>query len=78
MAGVAWNIPMKTYLDFDPRKGWPSRSGLFYECQICGDVIASAPAEYARCRCRNFSIDVDAGRMGARDEEKVRLFEEVG
>lgn len=68
---------MKRYADLDPKRGWPSQAGLFYECTLCGDVFPSRPSGYIRCQCRNFSIDVEAGRMGAKNESAIRLFEEV-
>ena len=68
---------MKKYIAFDPKVVWPSQEGLFYECTLCGDVFPSRPSGYVRCQCRNFSIDVEAARMGAKNESAIRLFEEV-
>lgn len=64
----------KKYIHFDPKDGWPNKPGYFYECEICKESIPSAPAEYQKCKCGNFSIDVDYGRRGAKQPDKVKLY----
>lgn len=64
----------RKYIEFDPAKGWPAGSFLYYECMICGSIVNSM--KDGTCACRNLYIDASAGRMGAKDVGKVRLFEE--
>lgn len=59
-------------------KGYPVGPHRFYKCLICSEVLPSRPKDSMQCRCGNVFIDVDAGRMGARDESKIRLLEEPG
>ena len=66
----------KIYAKVDFKKGYPVGRDLFYECEICGDVLPALPSdEFARCKCKNITIDISSARIGAKDESKVRVFE---
>lgn len=68
---------MKKYLEVNFKKGYPSGKSIFYECQICGDIIPSLPKnEVAECTCKNVLVDISSARIGTRDESKVKVFEE--
>ncbi len=75
MNGKKISAPRKLPIAFDPKRSWPRKDGYYYECMICQDTISGMVPTYVRCRCRNLSIDPEAGRMGAREESKIRLFE---
>ena len=62
----------RQYIHFDPQEGWFSGKGLFYECLLCGKAISST--EDSDCTCHNLYVDASAGRIGAKQEDKVRLF----
>ncbi len=53
-------------VSYDPTKGHPTGSSMFYECLTCHDVFPSMPSDSVMCSCRNFYIDVDYGRLGGR------------
>jgi len=69
---------MRREIHFDPKRGWPSAEGLFYQCMRCGEVILSKPTTSVRCKCANIRIDVDAGRLAAEQEDAIKLFVEEG
>ena len=56
-----------------PQTGWPAGSDIFYKCEICGDIIPSLPDGSVLCSCRNMWLDVDYGRFGGKDEEKIAI-----
>src|SRR4051812_10984200 len=62
------------YRTFDPKTGYPAGADLFYECQKCGGSISSQPAKSMACKCRNITIDVEAGRISVQDQAHVKLF----
>ncbi len=64
----------KTYISFDPTRGFPAGSNLYYECRRCGESLPSLPKDSISCSCRNIAIDVDYGRISVRDNNLVRLF----
>ena len=66
--------PNRAYLNWRPRDGWPRGPFLSYECSLCGQSIPSKPTRPLQCGCGN--VFVDAERVLAQDESKVRLFEE--
>jgi hypothetical protein len=66
----------KNYIKPDFRNGYPSDINIFYECQLCKDIINSRPSESLECGCGNLMIDVDFGRMIIEDESQVKVFEE--
>jgi hypothetical protein len=68
---------MKKYIDFNPKRTWPTKPSYYYECGLCGSVIPSQPADNVECSCGNFMIDVGACRIRAINEEAMKLFEEV-
>jgi ABC-type ATPase with predicted acetyltransferase domain len=59
------------YVQYDFTKGWPIGADLFYECQNCGEAIASN--KHGECKCGNVYVDIGAARAGAEDESKVRI-----
>ena len=65
----------RTYLDVDFSKGFPVGRSIFYECKICGQSFSSRSLNSTPCKCGNFSIDVDAGRISVKDESKLKVFE---
>ena len=67
----------KEYIEINNSNGWQIGYDLFYECLICGTSIPSIPTDNVDCKCHNFFIDVDYGRMGAIDESKIKLYRKV-
>lgn len=63
------------YLEHDFATGWPSADDLFYQCQKCGELIAST--QDGQCKCGNVYFDAGYGRAGAADESKVRLVKKL-
>jgi hypothetical protein len=61
----------------DSGEGYPASPDLFYECNICGDVLPSQPEISMSCRCGNVRIDSGYGRLALRDPTKMRIFVEV-
>lgn len=47
----------------------------FYQCINCWTILRSNPPDNEYCVCGNVSIDVDAGRAGARAEWLLRVLE---
>ncbi len=66
----------KKYINPDFKKGYPADKNIFYECQICKDIVESRPIQYLQCTCGNVRIDPDFGRMAIKDESKVKVFED--
>ena len=66
--------PSRAYINWRASDGWPRGPFLNYECAMCGQALPSKPFNPKRCECGNLSVD--SGRIVARDETKVRLFEE--
>ncbi len=62
----------REYINFDLKEGWPTREGLFYECLICRTALSTNKDSF--CKCYNLVVDASAGRIGAKEEDKVRLF----
>ena len=65
----------RNYRTYDPSKGYPVGSNLFYECMMCSEIVPSTPTDSTYCSCRNIMIDVDYGRISIQDHSKARLFE---
>lgn len=55
----------------------PVSDRTFYQCINCWTILRSNPPDNKYCVCGNISIDVDAGRAGARDERLLRVLEIV-
>lgn len=66
--------PNRFYVNWRPRDGWPRGPFLNYECALCGESFASKQSQSSECKCGN--VFVGPERIGAKDESKVRLFEE--
>lgn len=49
----------------------PAGDYIYYICLICYDIINSNPPEPLSCKCRNISVDPDAGRGGSKDPSKL-------
>ncbi len=64
----------KEYIKTDFKHGYPSGKNIFYECEICSDVIPSAPVALAQCSCKNIIIDPSFGRIIIREESKIKVF----
>jgi len=62
-------------LHFDPKKGYPVGSNLFYRCKSCGDVIPSQPTVSLGCKCRNIFIDIDYARISVKRDRDIELLE---
>lgn len=55
----------------------PSKPLTFFQCTKCWAILNSCSIKSLRCKCGNISIDVDASRAGARDENSLRVLEIV-
>jgi hypothetical protein len=55
----------------------PISDRTFYQCTKCWSTLRSNPSDNEHCVCGNVSIDVDAGRAGARDEQFLRVLQIV-
>jgi len=53
----------------------PVSDRTFYQCTNCWSILRSNPSGNEYCICGNVSVDVDAGRAGARDEQLLRVLE---
>ena len=53
----------------------PISDQTFYQCVNCWSILVSNPSDNAYCICGNVSIDVDAGRAGARNENFLRVLQ---
>lgn len=55
----------------------PASEEIFYQCLRCWDIVPSMPPDNLYCSCRNVSVDIDAGRAGAKDESLLRVLQIV-
>ncbi len=63
-------------IDYDFSKGgYPVSENYYYLCNICNVKVFSNTKEFARCKCGNITIDIDAGRVSVKDGTKVELLE---
>jgi len=53
----------------------PVSDRTFYQCINCWKILLSNPSDNTRCVCGNVSVDVDAGRAGAKDEKLLRVLQ---
>ena len=53
----------------------PVSDRTFYQCVNCWTILLSKPLDNEHCVCGNVSVDVDAGRAGARDEQLLRVLQ---
>jgi hypothetical protein len=53
----------------------PVSDRTFFQCINCWAILRSSDNDY--CICGNVSVDVDAGRAGARDEHLLRVLQIV-
>jgi hypothetical protein len=53
----------------------PVSEQTFYQCIKCWSILRSNPSNNMYCICGNVSVDVDAGRAGARDEQLLRVLQ---
>lgn len=53
----------------------PVSDRTFYQCVNCWSILRSTPSNNEYCTCGNVSIDVDAGRAGARKENLLRVLQ---
>ncbi|MGZ8935863.1 MAG: hypothetical protein ACXW04_13300 [Methylobacter sp.] len=66
-------------LKFDEAEGFPFGEDLFYECQVCFELVPSLPSKVERnaaveCQCGNVYVDADAGRLYVDKPGSVRLY----
>ncbi|RYX80329.1 hypothetical protein EON83_29045 [bacterium] len=66
--------PNRAYVNWTPGDGWPRGPFLYYECTQCKGTVPSKPGTPSHCQCGNLFADRE--RIGAKDETKIRLFEE--
>jgi hypothetical protein len=67
----------KKYIKGDfTKKGYPFGKNIFYECEVCGSIVKSAPENLDECKCKNIIVDMGAGRIITRDDLKIKVFEE--
>jgi hypothetical protein len=62
---------------FDPSRGNPVGPGIRYECEVCGTVLDSDASHALACKCYNLILDIDAGRISAKDASKVRVLQDL-
>ncbi|MGN6703130.1 MAG: hypothetical protein ACTHKB_09235 [Burkholderiaceae bacterium] len=65
----------RKYIEFNSSQGFPAGERIRYECEICGENVASMPQHAAACKCRNIIVDVDAGRVAVKDSLKMKVYE---
>jgi len=53
----------------------PVSDRAFYQCVNFWSILKSNPSNNKYCICGNVSIDVDAGRAGARNENLLRVLQ---
>jgi len=53
----------------------PVSDRTFYQCAHCWGILQSNTSDNEYCVCGNVSIDVDAGRAGARNEQLLRVLQ---
>jgi hypothetical protein len=68
------NRQKRIYLSFNPKKGYPAKSNLYYECLKCGYIMPSLPQDSGSCICKNITIDIHYGRIDIKDHSATRLF----
>lgn len=66
-------------VEFDEENGYPFGENLFYECQICQQLVPSLPDRADRdlaieCSCGNVIIDADAGRILVSKPNSIKLY----
>jgi hypothetical protein len=50
---------------------------LFYQCDICNDIIPSVPDDNTNCQCANISIDRDMNRMFVKEFSKFTILRKL-
>lgn len=55
----------------------PVSDQTFYQCINCWSILRSIPSDNEHCVCGNVSVDIDAGRAGARVEQWLRVLQIV-
>jgi hypothetical protein len=53
----------------------PVSDRTFYQCVSCWGILRSIPSDNEYCICGNISVDIDAGRAGARNENLLRVLQ---
>ena len=61
---------VSSQVTYDPSRGYPTGTDLYYGCPVCHFWMPSLPADYseADCTCGNISIDIDMARLLVRDD----------
>ncbi len=58
---------------FDQNESNPIGPGIYYECKVCGARLDSSAPHALACKCYNLILDIDAGRISAKDASKVQV-----
>jgi hypothetical protein len=53
----------------------PVSDWTFYQCINCWSILRSNPTDNKYCVCGNVSIDVDAGKAGAKNDQLLRVLQ---
>ncbi|MBI2733594.1 MAG: hypothetical protein HYX44_09935 [Aquabacterium sp.] len=64
----------RQYIELTQLGPYPSTPLVAYECGMCGDVVPSAPAESAACRCGNIIVDATSSCVTLGELAAVKAF----
>jgi hypothetical protein len=53
-------------MSLDPASRYLEGDRMYFECALCGEVIASRPIEAAECWCGNLAVDANSGTLNPR------------
>jgi len=53
----------------------PVSDWTFYQCINCWSILRSNPTDNKYCVCGNVSVDVDAGKAGAKNDQLLRVLQ---
>jgi hypothetical protein len=67
------SVEKRVYQDFDAAKNCSAAKNLYYECNVCGNVVPSWPGRKVSCKCQNIVVDA-SGRPTIQRHEKAKLF----
>lgn len=62
---------------FDPSSSNSFGRGIYYVCERCNSKLDSSGEHAVACKCCNLILDIDAGRISAKQPECVEIVEEV-
>ena len=61
---------------FSQNESHPVGRGIYYECLLCGARLDSSAPHAVACKCYNLILDIDAGRISAKNPDQVRIVED--